>query len=329
MFLLWDRRGPVCLSLHPTWWVPPPQVTARGWYPGDSEDPWPRWLGPPGSQRSPVGQAAAEADQAGPQELLHNQQAFVVGSDEDTPERSPVLHAHAPGTPARWRRGPGAGRQGRPAAPPRPVGPAAVRGRSGPARSSGEDGGSGWAAPHQPPGPHARPFNSVGVVPAAQDLTAQVPAGQLPGSPADEKRPPTLPRAPDARGAAPPSPLTSTPPRHDPQVTKARKHEEDDSLSDAGTYTIDGAQDQEVEEARKMSQVPCGARGLQGPAWAQALTASRLSLPGLWGPRVSRTLQSVLASPSAQSAWGTEERAWRWGRPEWPCCRSLPPGQRA
>ena len=38
---------------------------------------------------------------------------------------------------------------------------------------------------------------------------------------------------------------------------------QDDSLSDAGTYTIEtDAQDQEVEEARKMiDQVPCGQWG--------------------------------------------------------------------
>ena len=47
-------------------------------------------------------------------------------------------------------------------------------------------------------------------------------------------------------------------------MTKARKQEEADSLSDAGTYTIETeAQDQEVEEARKMiDQVPWGRGGL-------------------------------------------------------------------
>lgn len=49
------------------------------------------------------------------------------------------------------------------------------------------------------------------------------------------------------------TPSTTPPPPTDPQLTKARKQEEDDSLSDAGTYTIETeAQDQEVEEARRM-----------------------------------------------------------------------------
>lgn len=58
------------------------------------------------------------------------------------------------------------------------------------------------------------------------------------------------------------TPSTTPPPPTDPQLTKARKQEEDDSLSDAGTYTIETeAQDREVEEARRMiDQVGCSVR---------------------------------------------------------------------
>ena len=75
--------------------------------------------------------------------------------------------------------------------------------------------------------------------------------------------PPTLPAPLTPRGASPAASSPPPPPPTDPQVTKARKQEEDDSLSDAGTYTIEtDAQDQEVEEARKMiDQVPCGQWG--------------------------------------------------------------------
>lgn len=93
-----------------------------------------------------------------------------------------------------------------------------------------------------------RPFSSVGRRSRlTQDFMAQC---------LREGDPDKTPPAP----AAPPSP----PPAATPQLAKARKQDEDDSLSDAGTYTIEtDAQDQEVEEARKMiDQV--GRRGWLG-----------------------------------------------------------------
>uniref|UniRef100_A0A7N6AWB1 CEP170 C-terminal domain-containing protein n=1 Tax=Anabas testudineus TaxID=64144 RepID=A0A7N6AWB1_ANATE len=67
------------------------------------------------------------------------------------------------------------------------------------------------------------------------------------------------------------------------------RNEEDDSLSDAGTYTIETeSQDKEVEEARNMiDQVPSGhSAGLEGPKWVSrwASLADSYAEPGSTPP---------------------------------------------
>ncbi|KAB1277437.1 Centrosomal protein of 170 kDa protein B [Camelus dromedarius] len=85
------------------------------------------------------------------------------------------------------------------------------------------------------------------------------------------RRPPHCP--PLTPAGQPRGPPTPPPPSTDPQVTKARKQEEDDSLSDAGTYTIETeAQDQEVEEARKMIDQVFGV--LEAPELSRASSAT-------------------------------------------------------
>lgn len=209
-----------------------------------------------------------------PQELLHNQQAFVIEFfDEDTPrkKRSQSFTHTPPGDPkADKRRGPG------PADRERPGGPASARGAggsAGPQRASSlkrEKTEERVGGPPPPTRASARPFSSVGRRSRlTQDFMAQC---LREGSPAP-------PPGPEKAAPAPPTPMTppSTPPLPpaDPQLTKARRQEEDDSLSDAGTYTIETeTQDQEVEEARKMiDQVNHECKRRSGPAshcpWGQ------------------------------------------------------------
>uniref|UniRef100_A0A8D2CQU8 Centrosomal protein 170B n=1 Tax=Sciurus vulgaris TaxID=55149 RepID=A0A8D2CQU8_SCIVU len=196
-----------------------------------------------------------------PQELLHNQQAFVIEFfDEDTPRKKrsqSFTHAPAGEPKPDKRRGPGANdrerERERPGAPTRAAG-----GGSGPQRASSlkrekteERLGSTSPAPRAP----ARPFGSVGRRSRlAQDFMAQCLRESSPASrPVPEKAPPALPAPLTPRGTSPVGPPTPPPPPADPQLTKARRQEEEDSLSDAGTYTIETeAQDREVEEARKM-----------------------------------------------------------------------------
>ncbi|KAK2498869.1 LOW QUALITY PROTEIN: hypothetical protein MC885_015181, partial [Smutsia gigantea] len=195
-----------------------------------------------------------------PQELLHGQQAFVIEFfDGDTPrKRRAQSFTHAPpGDPkADKRRGPGPADRDRPGAPA-----ALARGGGsslGPQRASSlkrerteERLGSPSPAPRAP----ARPFGSVGRRSRlAQDFVAQcLREGPPATQPGPEKVPPVLPAPLTPCGASPVAPSTPPPPSADPQLTKARRQEEDDSLSDAGTYTIETeVQDQEVEEARRM-----------------------------------------------------------------------------
>uniref|UniRef100_A0A665X9H9 Centrosomal protein 170B n=1 Tax=Echeneis naucrates TaxID=173247 RepID=A0A665X9H9_ECHNA len=75
-----------------------------------------------------------------------------------------------------------------------------------------------------------------------------------------------------------------------PAISKMVRNEEDDSLSDAGTYTIETElQDKEVEEARNMiDQVPAvQAAGLEGPKWVSrwASLADSYAEPGSTPPQ--------------------------------------------
>ncbi|XP_061037356.1 LOW QUALITY PROTEIN: centrosomal protein of 170 kDa protein B [Eubalaena glacialis] len=249
----------------------------------DSEDPVAKAAGAAGVPSEAGGEQVRLQRQLkrDPQELLHSQQAFVIEFfDEDTPrkKRSQSFTHTPPGDPRPdRRRGPGPADRDRPAAPA----PSSARGAgssSGPQRAGSlkrekteERLGSPSPAARAP----ARPFGSVGRRSRlAQDFMAQC---LRDGSPAarsgPEKTPPTLPTPPLPRGASPVAPSPPPPPPADPQVTKARKQEEDDSLSDAGTYTIETeAQDQEVEEARKMIDQVFGVR--ESPELSRASSAT-------------------------------------------------------
>ncbi|XP_038530747.1 centrosomal protein of 170 kDa protein B isoform X1 [Canis lupus familiaris] len=194
-----------------------------------------------------------------PQELLHNQQAFVIEFfDQDTPrkKRSQSFTHTPPGDPkADKRRGPG------PADKDRSGVPAPARGTggsSGPQRASSlkrERTEERLGGPSPTPRGSARPFGSVGRRSRlAQDFMAQcLREGSPAARPGPDKAPPASPAPETPRGASPVAPATPPPPPADPQLTKARKQDEDDSLSDAGTYTIETeVQDPEVEEARQM-----------------------------------------------------------------------------
>ncbi|XP_058596455.1 centrosomal protein of 170 kDa protein B isoform X2 [Neofelis nebulosa] len=196
-----------------------------------------------------------------PQELLHNQQAFVIEFfDQDAPRKKrsqSFTHTPAGDPKADKRRGPGPADRDRPGA----LAPAPARGTggsSGPQRASSlkrerteERLGGSSPAPRASP----RPFGSVGRRSRlAQDFMAQCAWDGSPAArPGPDKASPESPAPETPRGASPVAPETPPPPPADPQLTKARKQDEDDSLSDAGTYTIEtDVQDPEVEEARQM-----------------------------------------------------------------------------
>ncbi|KAM9069878.1 centrosomal protein of 170 kDa protein B isoform X2 [Sarcophilus harrisii] len=201
-----------------------------------------------------------------PQEMLHNQQAFVIEFfDDDTPRKKrSQSFTHVPADPkADKRRVPGPpGVCGGMAAVPGPASGRASGSTSGPQRASSlkrEKTEDRIASSSTAARPTHRLYGSVGRRSRmAQDFAAEyLRESTTAGRPGPEKQPPGLPTPLAPRvviSAAPPAPPSSPAPvSADPQLTKSRKQEEDDSLSDAGTYTIETeTQDKEVEEARKM-----------------------------------------------------------------------------
>lgn len=88
----------------------------------------------------------------------------------------------------------------------------------------------------------------------AQDFVAECLRESSQATQLNTEKPPPVPTPLNPRAVIVPSaPETIPPPVADPKVAKARRQEEEDSLSETGTYTIETeSQDKEVEEARKM-----------------------------------------------------------------------------
>ncbi|XP_053450617.1 centrosomal protein of 170 kDa protein B [Nycticebus coucang] len=247
----------------------------------DSEDPLAKAAGTAGVPPESGGEQVRLQRQIkrDPQELLHNQQAFVIEFfDEDTPrkKRSQSFTHVPPGDlKADKRRGPGLAERDRAGAstPARAAGTS-----SGPQRAGSlkrEKTEERLASPSPAARAPARPFGSVGRRSRlAQDFMAQCLRDSSSATqPSPEKAPPAPPAPLTPRGASPMAPPTPPPTPADPQLTKARKQEEDDSLSDAGTYTIEtDAQDKEVEEARKMIDQVFGV--LESPELSRASSAT-------------------------------------------------------
>nr|XP_005000622.1 centrosomal protein of 170 kDa protein B isoform X2 [Cavia porcellus] len=193
-----------------------------------------------------------------PQELLHNQQAFVIQFfDEDTPrkKRSQSFTHTPPGDPkADKRRGPGSTDRERPGTPARGTAGSSLgsqRASSLKREKTEERLASASLATRTP----ARPFGSVGRRSRlAQDFMAQCMRESSPATRSSAEKVSPGPPAPlTSCGASPMASPATPPPPAEPQLLKAHRQDEDDSLSDAGTYTIETeAQDREVEEARKM-----------------------------------------------------------------------------
>ncbi|XP_057638329.1 centrosomal protein of 170 kDa protein B isoform X2 [Chionomys nivalis] len=225
----------------------------------DSEDPLAKAASVSGAPTEASGEQVRLQRQIkrDPQELLHNQQAFVIEFfDEDTPrkKRSQSFTHTPPVEPkADKRRGAGAADRERPGVMVRATGSSSGPQRASSLKREKTEERLGNTSPI--PRASTRPFGSVGRRSRlAQDFMAQCMRDSSPATrPGPEKTPPVLPAPLTPRGASPVTPSTTPPPPTDPQLTKARRQEEDDSLSDAGTYTIETeAQDREVEEARKM-----------------------------------------------------------------------------
>ncbi|XP_065449807.1 centrosomal protein of 170 kDa protein B isoform X2 [Chrysemys picta bellii] len=242
----------------------------------DSEDP----VAPTAEKETTSNDHAAEQARLqrqirrDPHEMLHNQQAFVIEFfDDDTPRKkrsqSFTHSAHSsqsdtdpvPKTKVEKRKAAmPAEKLGSPVPPPHLAAQAGkpASNSSGTQRSSSfkrektEDRISSSSSSASRPS--AKNYGSIGrKSKIAQDFAAEYlrensQAGKLS---AEKPAPLQMPVAPRVVISSAPDPATAPP--TDPKLVKARKHDEEDSLSETGTYTIETeSQDKEVEEARKM-----------------------------------------------------------------------------
>uniref|UniRef100_A0A674JPQ8 Centrosomal protein 170B n=1 Tax=Terrapene triunguis TaxID=2587831 RepID=A0A674JPQ8_9SAUR len=268
----------------------------------DSEDP----VAPTAEKETASNDHAAEQARLqrqirrDPHEMLHNQQAFVIEFfDDDTPRKkrsqSFTHSAHSsqsdtdpvPKTKVEKRKAAmPAEKLGSPVPPPHLAAQAGkpASNSSGTQRSSSfkrektEDriSSSSFSASR----PSAKNYGSIGrKSKIAQDFAAEYlrensQAGKLS---AEKPAPLQMPVAPRVVISSAPDPATAPP--TDPKLVKARKHDEEDSLSETGTYTIETeSQDKEVEEARKMIDQVFGV--FESPEFSRLSSAYRPVIKG-------------------------------------------------
>ncbi|XP_067411056.1 centrosomal protein of 170 kDa protein B isoform X1 [Emydura macquarii macquarii] len=268
----------------------------------DSEDPVP----PKAEKETTCSDHAAEQARLqrqirrDPQEMLHNQQAFVIEFfDDDTPRKKrsqsfthsahssqsdtdPVLKTKVEKRKVAMP----AEKLGSAVPPPHLAAQAGkpASNSSGPQRSSSfkrektEDRISSSSSSASRVS--AKNYGSIGrKSKIAQDFAAEyLRETSQTGKPSAEKPAPLqMPVAPRVVISPAPDPVTAIP--ADPKLAKARKHDEDDSLSETGTYTIETeSQDKEVEEARKMIDQVFGV--FESPEFSRISSAFRPVIKG-------------------------------------------------
>ncbi|KAM3856792.1 centrosomal protein of 170 kDa protein B [Vipera latastei] len=236
-----------------------------------------------------------------PQEMLHNQQAFVIEFfDDDTPRKKrsqsfthsghstqnevdPILKtkvekrkitvpAEKPGSSVSSQHAPATGTKGPSNAFTTPR-PGSFRREKADERVSPSSSSTSRT-----------PVKSHGSVgrksKLAQDFAAECLKESSQVTQLNTEKPPPVPTPLNSRVVIIPSaPETIPPPIADPQVAKARKQEEEDSLSETGTYTIETeSQDKEVEEARKMIDQVFGV--LESPEFSRISSTFRPVIKG-------------------------------------------------
>ncbi|XP_026554369.1 centrosomal protein of 170 kDa protein B isoform X2 [Pseudonaja textilis] len=114
----------------------------------------------------------------------------------------------------------------------------------------------------------------------AQDFAAECLRESAQATQPNIEKPPPVPTPLNSRTViVPTAPETIPPPIADPKLAKARKQEEEDSLSETGTYTIETeSQDKEVEEARKMIDQVFGV--LESPEFSRISSTFRPVIKG-------------------------------------------------
>ncbi|XP_053134817.1 centrosomal protein of 170 kDa protein B isoform X2 [Hemicordylus capensis] len=270
----------------------------------DSEDP----VAPTAEKETPGSDHAAEQAKLhrqirrDPQELLHNQQAFVIEFfDDDTPRKKRSQSFTHSGhsslndvdpalkTKAEKRKITVPAEKPGSSAPPPHLAAAGTKGPSNAfttpragsfKREKTEERISSSASSTSRAS--VKSHGSVGrKSKISQDFAAEFLRESSQAAKASTEKPPPVPAALAPRMVVvPPSAPEAPPvPAVNPKLVKARNHEEEDSLSETGTYTIETeSQDKEVEEARKMIDQVFGV--LESPEFSRISSAFRPIIKG-------------------------------------------------
>ncbi|NXO24312.1 C170B protein, partial [Cisticola juncidis] len=262
----------------------------------DTEDPKAEKESAPGGERPAEQTRLQRQMRRDPHEMLHNKQAFVIEFFEDTPRKkrsqSFTHSAHSsqsdtdPGLKSKVEKRKNASpaeKPGNSGPPPHLTAQAGkpTNNSCGTQRASSfkrektEDRISSSSS-----APRAKSYGSVGrKSKMAQDFMAEyLRETAQSGKPNAEKAAPApMPVAPRVVISSEPEPASAAPPEG--KSAQGRRNDEEDSVSETGTYTIETeSQDKEVEEARKMIDQVFGV--LESPEFSRISSAFRPIIKG-------------------------------------------------
>ncbi|XP_031966528.1 centrosomal protein of 170 kDa protein B isoform X6 [Corvus moneduloides] len=263
----------------------------------DTEDPKAEKETTPGSERPAEQTRLQRQMRRDPHEMLHNKQAFVIEFFEDTPRKkrsqSFTHSAHSsqsdtdPGLKSKVEKR----KNALPAEKPgNSVPPSHLTAQAGKAttNSCGTQRTSSFKREKtedrinssSSSAPRAKSYGSVGrKSKMAQDFMAEyLRETAQSGKPSAEKPAPLpMPVAPRVVISSEPEPASAPPP--EVKSAQGRRNDEEDSVSETGTYTIETeSQDKEVEEARKMIDQVFGV--LESPEFSRISSAFRPIIKG-------------------------------------------------
>ncbi|XP_068874543.1 centrosomal protein of 170 kDa protein B isoform X9 [Aphelocoma coerulescens] len=263
----------------------------------DTEDPKAEKETTPGSERPTEQTRLQRQMRRDPHEMLHNKQAFVIEFFEDTPRKkrsqsfTHSAHSSQSDTDPGLKNKVEKRKNALPAEKPgNSVPPSHLAAQAGKATSNscGTQRTSSFKREKtedrinssSSSAPRAKSYGSVGrKSKMAQDFMAEyLRETAQSGKPSTEKPAPLpMPVAPRVVISSEPEPASAPPP--EVKSAQGRRNDEEDSVSETGTYTIETeSQDKEVEEARKMIDQVFGV--LESPEFSRISSAFRPVIKG-------------------------------------------------
>uniref|UniRef100_A0A803VW94 Centrosomal protein 170B n=1 Tax=Ficedula albicollis TaxID=59894 RepID=A0A803VW94_FICAL len=290
----WSLTESCCVPSHP---FPSPKKGNRheDGTQSDTEDPKAEKETPTGGERPAEQTRLQRQMRRDPHEMLHNKQAFVIEFFEDTPRKkrsqSFTHSAHSAQSDADLKNKVEKRKNALPAEKPgNSAPPSHLTAQAGKptSNSCGTQRTSSFKREKtedrinssSSSAPRAKSYGSVGrKSKMAQDFMAEyLRETAQSGKPNAEKPAPVpVPVAPRVVISSEPEPASTPPP--EVKSAQGRRNDEEDSVSETGTYTIETeSQDKEVEEARKMIDQVFGV--LESPEFSRISSAFRPVIKG-------------------------------------------------